>query len=63
MTGYFVTKRALKPVDYMIKEVRKIDAKGLNKRLKVYGEEDELTRLAKTFNDMLDRLEESFVRQ
>jgi len=63
VTGYFVTKRALKPVDYMIKEVKEIDAKGLNKRLKVYGEEDELTRLAKTFNDMLDRLEESFVRQ
>lgn len=63
VTGYFVTKRALRPVDYMIKEVKDIDAKGLNKRLKVYGEEDELTRLAKTFNDMLDRLEESFARQ
>ncbi|NNG65894.1 sensor histidine kinase [Caldanaerobacter subterraneus] len=63
VTGYFVTKRALRPVDYMIKEVKEIDAKGLNKRLKVYGEEDELTRLAKTFNDMLDRLEESFARQ
>ncbi|MGB9780471.1 ATP-binding protein [Caldanaerobacter sp.] len=63
VTGYLVTKRALKPVDYMIKEVKEIDAKRLSKRLKVYGKEDELVRLAKTFNDMLDRLEESFARQ
>lgn len=63
IAGYFVTKRALRPVDYMTKEVREIDAHGLNKRLKIYGNDDELTRLAKTFNDMLDRLEDSFRRQ
>ncbi|KHO62270.1 histidine kinase [Thermoanaerobacter sp. YS13] len=63
IAGYFVTKKALRPVDYMTKEVREIDAYGLNKRLKIYGEDDELTRLAKTFNDMLDRLEDSFKRQ
>lgn len=63
IAGYIVTKRALRPVDYMTKEVREIDAHGLNKRLKIYGNDDELTRLAKTFNDMLDRLEDSFRRQ
>lgn len=61
--GYFVTKRALKPIDYMIKEVKEIDGKRLNKRLNIYSENDELARLAKTFNGMLDRLEDSFNRQ
>ncbi|SNX52689.1 ATP-binding protein [Thermoanaerobacterium sp. RBIITD] len=63
LVGYFVTGRALKPVDYMVKEVREIDAKKLNKRLKINGKDDELSKLAFTFNDMLDRLEDYFKRQ
>jgi heavy metal sensor kinase len=63
IAGYFVTRQAIKPVDYMIKEVNDIDARKLNKRLKLYGNKDEFTRLAVTFNSMLDRLEDSFRRQ
>lgn len=61
--GYFITGRALRPVDYMVREVHAIDEKKLNKRLSVNGNNDELSKLAATFNDMLDRLEDYFKRQ
>lgn len=61
--GYFITGRALKPVDYMVREVHTIDEKKLNKRLNVNGNNDELSKLAMTFNNMLDRLEDYFKRQ
>lgn len=61
--GYFITGRALRPVDYMVREVHAIDEKKLNKRLSISGNNDELSMLAATFNDMLDRLEDYFKRQ
>lgn len=61
--GYFITGRALRPVDYMVREVHTIDEKKLNKRLEINGNNDELSKLAITFNNMLDRLEDYFKRQ
>lgn len=61
--GYFLTKQALRPVDYMVREVHDIDAKRVNKRLKVGKNNDELSRLAITFNNMLDRIEDYIKRQ
>lgn len=61
--GFVVTLKVLKPINYLIREVQSIKATDLNKRIKINGPDDELTRLAKTFNEMLNRIQDSFERQ
>jgi heavy metal sensor kinase len=58
--AYWVTGGALRPVDEMTRAVRAIDARRLDARLEVPRADDELRRLALTFNEMLARLEAAF---
>jgi heavy metal sensor kinase len=58
--GYFLARRALAPVDRMTETANRIEVKRLDQRLEVANPTDELGRLAKTLNGMLDRLEKSF---
>ncbi len=58
--GWFLAGKALKPVDEMTSIARKITAENLNERLPIVKPDDELGRLASTFNDMIARLERSF---
>ncbi len=62
-TGYTVTRKTLQPINLLTKTAQKISSSDLGRRLEVKGPEDELTNLARTFNSMLDRLEEAFHRQ
>jgi heavy metal sensor kinase len=55
--GYWVSRRALAPVDRMTRAVQAISLESLDRRLEVPAADDELRRLAVTFNDMLARLE------
>jgi signal transduction histidine kinase len=55
--GYFVSRRALKPIDSFIESARLISIGSLSKRLPVPDSRDEMARLAETCNEMLDRLE------
>jgi signal transduction histidine kinase len=55
--GYFVSRRALAPVDHIIQAVRAITVQNLDRRLELPPADDELRRLAITFNDVLARLE------
>ena len=60
--GYFLVGRTLKPVDRIVDEVEAIsDGRSLHRRLAVPYEGGELTRLTITLNQMLGRLERSFV--
>jgi heavy metal sensor kinase len=61
--GYFLMRRALQPVDEIIRSVNEITSKNLDKRLPLQNLENELTGLIKTFNEMLDRLAQSFQMQ
>jgi two-component system OmpR family sensor kinase len=61
--GYFLGRRSLAPVAAMGKQAERIGAANLHERLLVRNANDELGRLAKTFNDLLDRLDRSFERQ
>ncbi len=54
--GWILARRALRPVDQMTQTARKISGEHLNQRLHESGNHDELDRLARTLNDMLDRL-------
>jgi heavy metal sensor kinase len=58
--GYFVSSRALTPVDQMISAAQRITASQLDQRIDVPRSADELSRLAQTLNEMIDRLHRSF---
>ena len=61
--GYMVSKRMLKPIDYITRTAENISIKNLKERIEVKGSDDELKRLASTFNKMIDRLQGAFNRQ
>ncbi len=63
--GWLVAGRTLAPVTKLAGAVRRISAENLSQRLGVHVCEDEIADLQRTFNSMLERLEESFnkVRQ
>ena len=62
LSGYFVSRRALNPVDRLIASARSISIGNLSRRLPISGSGDELERLAMTCNDMLARLEDAVSR-
>jgi len=55
--GYWLSRRALKPVDRITATARSISIRNLSERLPTSGSVDELARLTETFNAMLTRLE------
>ena len=61
--GYFTTKKMLSPINKITETAREISSSDLGRRLEVSGPDDELKKLALTFNSMLDRLEKSFKSQ
>ena len=60
--GYWMSRRALAPVDAMTNTARSISEHSLSRRLAILKTGDELERLAETFNQMMDRLERAFKR-
>lgn len=59
--GYWLSARALRPVQGIIDELEAItDGRSLHRRLAVPLAADEVSRLAQTLNGMLARLEQSF---
>jgi len=61
--GWFVSGRVLAPVRHMGGTARSISESDLTQRIPVRGTGDEIDDIAKTFNDMLDRLELAFAGQ
>jgi heavy metal sensor kinase len=60
IAGFWLSSRALRPVQELIEGARSISARDLSRRLAVPTPQDELSRLANTLNGMLDRVEASF---
>jgi heavy metal sensor kinase len=58
--GFWVSGRALAPVDRINRMAREIEASKLNQRLPHPGVADEIGRLVDTLNHMIERLEGSF---
>jgi two-component system, OmpR family, sensor kinase len=63
MCGYFLARKSLAPVAAMATQARSMGAANMHARLAVANQRDELGQLALSFNELLDRLEESFERQ
>lgn len=61
--GNLLARRSLAPVVAMAEQARQISGQNLSTRLPVANSQDELGRLATTFNEMLERLETSFDQQ
>ncbi|WP_448519683.1 sensor histidine kinase [Rhodoflexus sp.] len=61
--GLYFARRVLQPIATMTEQARLISATNLHLRLPINSNRDELTELAATFNDMLERLEHSFEAQ
>ncbi|MCP3901719.1 MAG: HAMP domain-containing protein, partial [Desulfobacteraceae bacterium] len=57
MIGWFMAKKALYGVEKITETAKKVSGKSLDSRVPQTGNEDELDHLAKTFNQMLDRIE------
>jgi two-component system heavy metal sensor histidine kinase CusS len=62
LVGYQVGQRGIRPVEEMATTARHISSTNLRERILPEGYPSELASLASTFNEMLDRLEESFER-
>lgn len=63
VAGRFFSKRALLPVTEIVNKVKNITASNLDLRLEQAEGKDELAELASTFNEVLDRIENSFEAQ
>ncbi len=61
--GLFLAKRALAPISAITQTARHISVADLSQRLQLNLPNDELGRLAHTFNAMLDRLDRAFQRE
>ena len=62
LIGYQIARRGIRPVEDMAATARRISSTNLRERILPDGYPFELASLAGTFNQMLDRLEDSFER-
>jgi len=63
IAGGLLASRLLKPLQAMARTIRSIHRSDLHQRMKPANHNDELTILMHMFNDMMDKVEESFRQQ
>ena len=61
--GWLLAGAILRPVEEMQREAAEITSSDLGRRLSLPPADDEISRLGRTLNSMLDRIEASFVRE
>jgi signal transduction histidine kinase len=62
-SGHFFANNALNPINDVMTQVKQITDSNLNMRVSAGNENDEIGRLTRTFNEMLDRIEGAFEAQ
>ena len=63
VVGWVMSGRVLRPVKEITNVAREIQASDLSRRIALEGPDDEITRLAATFDGMLERLDLAFASQ
>lgn len=63
VVGWFVSGRVLRPIGRIASVARDIQATDLSRRIALDGPDDELKRLADTFDQMLGRIDDAFESQ
>jgi len=61
--SYWLAARAFVPIDRLTRAARRIKARDLQQRVPVPHTHDEVRYLALTLNEMIDHLEQAFIRQ
>jgi heavy metal sensor kinase len=61
--GHWFSRRAIKPIEAISATAAEISLSNLSRRIDVTGTETELTGLARTLNQMFDRIESAFAQQ
>jgi signal transduction histidine kinase len=61
--GPIASKKIVRPIKDMTEVAKTITANNINTRLNVKASQYELKELAETFNKMMDRIEEDYIRQ
>jgi two-component system, OmpR family, sensor kinase len=61
--GLWIANKALSPVDRLTRAAERIGRGDLNERVEESGSNDEIGRLAATFNEMISKLEQAFERE
>lgn len=61
--GLFLSRQVIAPLETLNKEISNLTAQDLNRRIPLRGNGDEIDRLGKSFNQMMIRLEKSFLQQ
>jgi len=60
--GFLLLRQMLNQIDYITRNVKEIDEKGLHLRINLKGK-DPISNMAATFDDMLDKIERAFTSQ
>lgn len=63
LAGQYLSRKALDPIQSVIRQVQQITARNLDRRVQHENNRDEIAQLSQTFNSMLERLEDSFKSQ
>lgn len=58
--AFFYVKQIIKPLGELTNQMQRISESSLDERVVIRKNNNELTRIARNFNDMLDRLENAF---
>ena len=61
--GFFMSRRALQPIEKITNQAKMISVSDLSKRINIDGPDDELKRLAETFNTMISSIEYGYEKQ
>lgn len=62
-SGMYISRRILRPIRDITDTAKEIEVTDLGKRIKESGSNDELQKLARTFNHMLNRIQTGFEQQ
>ena len=60
LSGLFFSERIVHPIQKITREVKEISSQNLSRRIEIKEPQDELYQLSSTFNELLNRLQESF---
>lgn len=63
ISGWYYAGKALQPMSQIVSEVENIQPSDLSRRVDTGNNQDELARMAETFNNLLDRVERAFQMQ
>jgi heavy metal sensor kinase len=60
VSGYYLVRRLLRPLDAIVHRAKRISSENLSERIPRPGTNDEVDRVVVTLNQMIERLEKSF---